>query len=95
MASEQGYPLRQFAPFFQGNHSKGTSTAGFPVDGQIMGVCLEKEREVVSSLRRCRRGSVSGAGRRGRKGRANLDQIGVPGISRDAQVIVALILDPL
>jgi hypothetical protein len=60
-----------------GDDGKSASTAGFPVHGNVFGVCL---------------GGMSASFARSRARQADLDQVGIPSVLGDTQVIVALLL---
>ena len=60
VATEQGHDIGQLSTLIDGDDSKGTTTAGLPIDRQVLGV--------------------------------GLDQVGVPGILGDAEVVVTLLL---
>ena len=88
MAAEEGHQLGGAADFIDGDDGEGASSACFPVDRDVLGVGLrgcELSRCVVAWSR----GRVRGwAG----LGWADLDQVGVPRVLRNAQVVVALFL---
>lgn len=79
VSAEQRQHVGGAAALVDGDDGKGTASAGLPVDGNVFGVGLG----AVSA----RAGQVACAW-------ADLDQVGVPGILADAQVIVALFLGP-
>jgi hypothetical protein len=76
--AEERDRVRRSAALVDGDDGKGAPAAGLPVDGDVLGICL---------------GSVSAALPRSRAV-ADLDQVGVPGVLGDAEVIVALLLLP-
>jgi hypothetical protein len=65
------------AALINGNDSKSASTAGFPIDCDVLGVGLD---------------CISLSFSRSRAKRADLDQVGVPSVLGDAEVIIALLL---
>ena len=79
VATEERQLVGGAAALVDGNDSKGAATAGFPVDGDVLGVGLGGVRGCPAMV------ACGWAG-------ADLDQVGVPGILCDAQVIVALFL---
>jgi hypothetical protein len=60
VATEQGQDVGELSTLIDRNDSKGTATAGLPIDREVLGV--------------------------------GLDQVGVPSILRDAEVVVTLLL---
>lgn len=85
VSTEQRNTVWQLAPFLKRNDSERSTTTGFPIDRNVLGVNLVRGT-VRSALLRRRSGAVAQ--------RTDLDQVGIPGISRDAKVIVALFLQP-
>lgn len=83
MATEQRDALRQLAPFLKRDNSKCAASTGFPIDGKVLRVDLVRGT-IRLALVQCRSGAVAR--------RTDLDQIGIPRISRDAKIIVALFL---
>lgn len=77
MSAEEGHRLWDAALLFEGYDSECAATAGFPINGEVFGVCLWK-----LSMRSDRTRDV-----------ADLDQIGVPSVFGDAEVVVALFLE--
>lgn len=76
MPSEQWYLFRQPPLLVDGYNSKSTSSAGFPVDGDVMRVCLlTSDAEPIESGRP-----------------RYLYEVGIPCILRDSDIIVALLL---
>ena len=88
VASEQGDQVGQLALLVEGNDGKGATTARVPIDGEVLGIDLGEGRGSVSlaSLG----GEVDGRRSHGRV--TYLDQVGIPGIAADAQVIIAKFL---
>lgn len=81
MTTEQREFVRQFATLLQRKYGKSASTASFPIDCQILRVDLD----VAGETSHWSGGWVGG--------HTHLDQIGIPGVSRDAEIIVALFLE--
>jgi hypothetical protein len=65
------------AALLEGDDGECAAAAGFPVDCEVFGIGL---------------GGMSLRFSRSRAGRADLDQVGVPGVLGDAEVIIALLL---
>ena len=76
VAAEEGHQLGGAADFIDGDDGEGASTACFPVDRDVLRV----------GLRGCERSCRVVACE------ADLDQVGVPRVLRNAQVVVALFL---
>ena len=77
MPAKEGDLVRRAALFVDGDDSESAASAGFPVDCDIFGVGLR---------------GVSASFLRSRARWADLDQIRVPGVLGDAQVVIALLL---
>jgi hypothetical protein len=75
--AEEGNLVGCSAAFIEGNDGKSASTAGLPVDCDVLGVGLW---------------GMSASCPRSRARRADLDQVGVPRILRDAEIVIALLL---
>jgi hypothetical protein len=83
VAAEEGHQLGGAADFIDGDDGEGASSACFPVDRDVLGV----------GLRGCELSRCVVAWSRARLGWADLDQVGVPRVLRNAQVVVADFLD--
>ena len=79
MSAEEGYLFRNAASLAEGDDGECASAAGLPIDREVFRVCL------FNLSARVLPASWVGAS-------ADLDQISVPCIRRDAEVIVALFL---
>lgn len=77
VSAEEGHQLGGAAILVDGNDGESTTTACFPVDGDVLRIGLE--------------GMSSHVGGRVR-GCADLDQVGIPSVLRDTEVVVALFL---
>jgi hypothetical protein len=78
MATEEGDVFGETAFLIDGNDGEGSSSAGFPVDRDVFRICLSEALEGTFPIVRARSG--------------NLDQVGVPGILRDSEIVIALFL---
>jgi hypothetical protein len=77
MPAEEGNLVGGPPALIDGDDCKSASSAGFPVHGNVFGVCL---------------GGMSASFARSRARQADLDQVGIPSVLGDTQVIVALLL---
>ena len=77
MPAEEGDLVGRAALLVDGDNGESATSAGFPVDCDVFGVGL---------------GGVSASFLRSRARWADLDQVGVPGVFGDAQVVIALLL---
>lgn len=81
MAAKQGYLVRKLSLLVQGNNRECAAAARLPVDGQELGVRSGQfERRLATDFH----------GARGRS--ASLDQIRVPSVPTDVEVVVAELL---
>lgn len=86
MTTEQRNSLWKLASFLKRDDGEGATTTSFPIDCKVLRV------DLICVL--CQIGeSSSGQGWRDRTRGAHLDQVGVPCISRDPEIIVALLLE--
>lgn len=77
MPAEEGDLVGRAALLVDGNNGESASSAGFPVDCDVFRVGLR---------------GVSASFSRSRARWADLDQVGIPGVLGDAQVVIALLL---
>jgi hypothetical protein len=75
--AEEGDLIGRSAAFAERDDGKSASTAGLPVDCDVLGVGLW---------------GMSASFLRSRAGWADLDQIGIPRILGDAEIVIALLL---
>lgn len=84
VSAEEGDKLRETSALVQGDDGKGTTTTGFPIDGQVLRVDLKRAKFKVRFLEHKRFGDEWAV-----RGAQYLDDVAIPGILGDVQVIVA------
>lgn len=81
MAAKQGHLIRKLAPLVERNNSKGTAAGGIPIHREVFGISLEG----------CPVSGFVEAYIRGPE-RGHLDEIRVPCIATNVQVVVTKLL---